>query len=67
MRERLKEFLTKVRSGLPDPGIPSDWLILTFFVNSGTSSITARNAIWRAVMTDSTSRPEFELATNSAE
>ena len=47
MRERLEEFLTKVRSGIPDPGIPSDWLILTVFVNSGASSITARNAIWQ--------------------
>ena len=24
VRERLSEFLTKVRSGIPDPGIPSD-------------------------------------------
>ena len=24
MRERLEEFLTKVRSGISDPGIPSD-------------------------------------------
>ena len=47
VRERLQGFLTKVRSGIPDPGIPSDWLILTVFVNSGASSITARNAIWR--------------------
>ena len=47
MRERLKEFLTKVRSGIPDPGIPSDWLILTVFVKSEACSITARNAIWR--------------------
>ena len=45
-REVREEFLTKVRSGIPDPGIPSDWLILTVFVNSGASSITARNAIW---------------------
>ena len=45
--EHLEEFLTKVLSGIPDPGIPSDWLILTVFVNSGASSITARNAIWR--------------------
>ena len=33
--------------GIPDSGIPSDWLILTVFVNSGASSITERNAIWR--------------------
>ena len=46
-RERLQEFLTKVRSGIPDPGIPSDWLILTVFVNSGASSNAERNAIWR--------------------
>ena len=46
VRERLQEFLTKVRSGIPDPGIPSDWLVLTVFVNSGASSITARHAIW---------------------
>ena len=42
-----KNFKTKVRSGIPDPGIPSDWLILTVFINSGASSITERNAIWR--------------------
>ena len=40
VREFLKEFLTEVRSGIPDPDIPSDWLILTVFVNSGASSIT---------------------------
>ena len=45
--ERLYEFLTKVHSGIPDPSIPSDWLILTAFVNSGVSSITEKNAIWQ--------------------
>ena len=29
-----------------DPSIPSDWLILTVFVDSWASSITERNAIW---------------------
>ena len=54
-----------MRSGIPDPGIPSDWLILTVFVNSGASSITSKK--WdMEVMTDSTFRPEFELATNTA-
>ena len=37
----------KKRSGIPDPGISSDWLIVIVFVNSGASSITERNAIWR--------------------
>ena len=46
MRERLLEFLTKVRSGIPDPGIPCGWLILTVFVNSEASPSTVRNAIW---------------------
>ena len=45
--ERLYEFLTKVHSGIPDPSIPSDWLILTAFVNGGVSSITEKNAIWQ--------------------
>ena len=40
VRERLSEFLTKVPSGIPDPGIPSNWLILTECVNTGVSSIT---------------------------
>ena len=31
---------------VPDLGIPSDWLILTVFVNSG-ASMTERNGIWR--------------------
>ena len=33
-RERLWENLTKGRSGIPGSGIPSDWSILTDFVNT---------------------------------
>ena len=33
-RERLWENLTKGRSGIPRSGIPSDWSILTDFVNT---------------------------------
>ena len=53
-----------MRSGIPDPDIPSDWLILTVFVNSGESSITARTCDM-TVMTDSTCRhAEFKLVTH---
>ena len=45
-KERLWTFLTKAFSGIPDPDIPSDWSILTFFVNTLASSILMRNAIW---------------------
>ena len=34
-----------MRSGIPDPGIPSDWLILTVFVNSGAFFITYCSAL----------------------
>ena len=43
----LVRIFNKVRSGIPDLGIPSDLLILIVFVDSGASSITERNAIWR--------------------
>ena len=46
-REDACKNFVRVHSGIPDPGIPSDWLILTVFVNSGASSITERNAIWQ--------------------
>ena len=52
-----------VPSGMLDPSIPSDWLILTVFVNSWASSITERNAIWWWCPMH---LAEFELATNTA-
>ena len=49
-----------MRSGIPDPGIPSDSFCQQRSVFDHSEKCDM------AVMTDSTSRPEFELATNTA-
>ena len=46
-RERLWENLTKDRSGIPGSGIPSDWSILTDFVNTQALLTQIRYTIWR--------------------
>ena len=45
-RERLWENLTKGRSGIPGSGIPSDWSILTDFVNTQALLTQMRYTIW---------------------
>ena len=46
-RERLWENLTKGRSGIPGSGRPSDWSILTDFVNTRALLTQMRYTIWR--------------------
>ena len=46
-RERPWENLTKGRSGIPGSYIPSDWSILTYFVNTRALLTQMRYAIWR--------------------
>ena len=46
-RERLWENLTKGRSGIPGSGIPSDWSILTDFVNTRALVMQMRYTIWQ--------------------
>ena len=46
-RERLWENLTKGRSGIPGSGIPSDWSVLTDFVNTRALLTQLRYTIWR--------------------
>ena len=55
-------------SGITDLGIPSDWLILTVFVNSTVDRLRSQREMrYGCDVIDSTSRhAEFELATNTA-
>ena len=46
-RERLWEDLTKGCSGIPGSGIPSDWSILTDFVNTRALLTQMRYMIWQ--------------------
>ena len=46
-KERLWANLTKGLSGIPESGIPSDWSILTGFVNTRALLTEMRYAIWR--------------------
>ena len=46
-RECLWENLTKGRSGIPGSGIPSDWSILTDFVNTRALLTQMGYTIWR--------------------
>ena len=46
-RERLWENLTKGRSGKPGSGIPSDWSILTDFVNTRALLTQMRYSKWK--------------------
>ena len=46
-RERLWENITKGRSGIPGSGIPSDWSILTDFVNTRALLTQMRYTIWQ--------------------
>ena len=45
-RECLWENLTKGRSGIPGSGIPSDWSILTDFVNTRALLTQMRYTLW---------------------
>ena len=46
-RERLCENLTKGRFGIPGSGIPSDWSILTDFVDTRALLTQMRYTIWQ--------------------
>ena len=64
-RERLWENLTKGRSGIPGSGIPSDWSILTDFVNTRALLTQMRYTIMAAVRDLSTSNAVFKSVINN--
>ena len=64
-RARLWENSTKSRSGISGSGIPSDWSILTDFVNTRALLKQMRYTIWRRVRDLSTSNAVFKSVINN--